>query len=517
MSCEDGLYLYRYQCINCSSNCATCSGSSTKCLSCHNGYYLSSNTCKKCPSICLTCSSLNNCFSCKDNYFLNSDYCYQCNVNCNTTKNDKCRCDSCNEGYYLSIYQCLKCNSNCKTCLGTETNCSTCEKGFYLNDKNTCSECIEPCKTCLSETKCLSCIDDYFIIGNKCNKCNFNCKTSSDKCKCTSCDKGYYFNNYQCLNCNDNCSTCANKADYCTSCDTNKYLNEHTCLDCDGSCNIKPTDINEKDEETKYYDEILENVDSIFTSEYYDTSFIDSGNEEVMEIDKMKIIFTTTENQKNNNNENMTSIDLGECENLLREYYNITNEKIYMKKVDIIQDNMNIPKIEYEVYSRLNGSNLVKLNLSICGTSKISLIVPVEISESLDKLNTSSDYFNSICYTATSENGTDISLKDCQKEFVEQNKAVCQEDCDLNDYNYTTKKANCSCKPKESPSSFSDMYINKTKLYNNFINVKNIANVNILVCYKTLLKKEGLIYNIGSYIVIKIKKNFMLYVLLYFI
>ena len=123
----------------------------------------------------------------------------------------------------------------------------------------------------------------------------------------------------------------------------------------------------------------------MFTSEFYDTSFIDNGNEEVMEIDKMKIILTTTTNQKNNNNENTTSIDLGECENLLRKFYNITDGKIYIKKVDIIQEKWAIPKIEYEVYAKLNGTNLVKLDLSVCGTSRISLIIPVEISEDLDK------------------------------------------------------------------------------------------------------------------------------------
>jgi hypothetical protein len=44
----------------------------------------------------------------------------------------------------------------------------------------------------------------------------------------------------------------------------------------------------------------------------------------------------------------MTSIDLGECEILLRNYYNLTNNKtLYMKKIDRIQEGMKIPKIEY--------------------------------------------------------------------------------------------------------------------------------------------------------------------------
>ena len=49
----------------------------------------------------------------------------------------------------------------------------------------------------------------------------------------------------------------------------------------------------------------------------------------------MTITFTTTENQKNNDiNNNMTTIDLGECERSLRKYYNISeNEILYIKKL----------------------------------------------------------------------------------------------------------------------------------------------------------------------------------------
>ena len=47
----------------------------------------------------------------------------------------------------------------------------------------------------------------------------------------------------------------------------------------------------------------------------------------------MIITLTTLENQKNNINNNMTKLDLSECEILLRKEYNIANsEKLYMKK-----------------------------------------------------------------------------------------------------------------------------------------------------------------------------------------
>ena len=67
---------------------------------------------------------------------------------------------------------------------------------------------------------------------------------------------------------------------------------------------------------------------------------------------------------------------------------------------------MKISKIEYDVYSKLSGNKLEKLNISICSKTKISLSVPVEIKEeSLDEYNISSGYYNDICYITTSKKG----------------------------------------------------------------------------------------------------------------
>ena len=250
-----------------------------------------------------------------------------------------------------------------------------------------------------------------------------------------------------------------------------------------------------KDEEIEYYDTILKKIEDVFT--YYDTTDLDNGKDEIIETKKMIITLTTTDNQKNNNN--MTSIDLGDCEILLRNYYNLTNKTLYMKKLDIIQDNMKIPIIEYDIYSKINGNKLIKLNLTICQNSKISIIIPIKVNDNIDILNSSSGYYNDICYTITSENGTDISLKDRKNEYI--TKTVCQDGCDLYNYNYTTEKANCSCDVKQAPISFNDININTTKLLNNIKNIKNIANLNFLVCNKNLFNKEGLLKNISSYII----------------
>jgi len=92
---------------------------------------------------------------------------------------------------------------------------------------------------------------------------------------------------------------------------------------------------------------MLQNIETGFTSEDYDTSSLENGEDDVFEEEKMTVTLTTTQNQKDNTNKNITVIDLGECEDLLRNEYNIPDDElIYMKKIDVIQEGMKIPKVE---------------------------------------------------------------------------------------------------------------------------------------------------------------------------
>ena len=55
-------------------------------------------------------------------------------------------------------------------------------------------------------------------------------------------------------------------------------------------------------------------------------------------------------------------------------------------------------------------------------------------------------YFNDICYKASSEYGKDITSKDRNIDFIENNKMVCQEDCLFSDYDYDIKEQNAHVK-----------------------------------------------------------------------
>ena len=90
-----------------------------------------------------------------------------------------------------------------------------------------------------------------------------------------------------------------------------------------------------REEEIEFYDYLIKLIDQEIES--YNTSKLDNGQDEIMKTEKITVTFTTTQNQKNNINSNMTTIDLGECEDLLRLEYNLSlNETLYMKKMDIV-------------------------------------------------------------------------------------------------------------------------------------------------------------------------------------
>ena len=438
------------------------------------GYYLDyhNNIYKKCYETCRDCYiqgniTNNNCIECKTNYlFLNGsilDFLYELNIG--RYKNCYIECP-----YYFyknessSIYYCTE-NETCPN-----------EYSYLIYEKK---ECINKCDK-----------EEYiYEYQKRCYKeCPENTTTKENFCK-PKCKGEYPFVNILQQEC----------VKYCPI----KDIIEKKCIQ-----NYKSTKQEEKENNiinTEVMDLVLQNIENDFMSENYDTSILDKGEDEILEIGIMTITLTTTKNQKYNINNNVTIIDLGECESLLRKENNISdNETLYMKKIDIIQEKMKIPKVEYNVYSKSYDKNLKRLNLSVCENSEIFISIPIKLTENLDQLNSSSGYYNDICYIAKSDSGTDISLTDRKKEFIEKNKTVCQDDCIFEEYDKINEKAKCSCKAKESKLLFTDMKIDRVKLYNNFIDIKNIANIKLIVCYKELFTQNGIKYNIASYSIISI-------------
>ena len=241
----------------------------------------------------------------------------------------------------------------------------------------------------------------------------------------------------------------------------------------------------------------------------YNTKKIDIGHDYFRSEENVVYTLTSTRNQNNNKYFNVSSIELNECYNRIIKQYGLqNNSNIYILKVDILLPGTKIPKIEYELYYPLNGTNLTLLNMTVCENTKIDIYLPTNISkEELYKHNPKSDFYNDICKTHTSESGTDIILNDRRNEFVDKNMNLCEEDCELTNfdnkiYNTTYNRVKCTCNTKINLPKLSKVKIDKAKLLNNFKDIKNMINISLLKCIKLLFDLNNIHKNYANYMMI---------------
>ena len=218
----------------------------------------------------------------------------------------------------------------------------------------------------------------------------------------------------------------------------------------------------------------------------------------IFENNNIKYEITTTDNY--NEYKNISIIKLGECENILKKHYNISlNESLIIFKIDIYEEGSIIPTLEYEVYDMKNN----QLDLNACKDIKIELLLSCIIDENEEfKYNLSSEYYNDICYTYSTENGSDIILSDRRNEYIDNNMSLCENNCEYGGYKSNIKKSLCECEVK---TKFSEIFdIDKEELLKKFININENTNFKIMKCFKELFTPEGLIKNIATYIIFSI-------------
>ena len=78
------------------------------------------------------------------------------------------------------------------------------------------------------------------------------------------------------------------------------------------------------------------------------------------------------------------------------------------------------------------------------------------------------------------------------------------------------KTAKCECKIKKELRVFSTIIIDLDLLFNNFIKFSYISNIYVIKCYNLLFTYDGLIKNVGSYIIIIIIIIFIVIFILFF-
>ena len=153
------------------------------------------------------------------------------------------------------------------------------------------------------------------------------------------------------------------------------------------------------------------------------------------------------EEQKYSNNPNVSSIDLKDCEKLIKDQEGLNdNEELIVLKTDIKSEDLSKTYVQYEIY---NPKTFTLVSMEICVNISISVNVPIYLDENTQAIYASmsqsgynlfdlnDSFYNDICSTYTTENGTDLTLVD-RKNLIYDNSgniSLCQDGCTFESYN----------------------------------------------------------------------------------
>ena len=272
---------------------------------------------------------------------------------------------------------------------------------------------------------------------------------------------------------------------------------------------------NEMNEEDKNIEKFRKNIynDDIINN------IIENKKDFVQKEENITFQITTSENQKNETNYNISTINLGTCEDILKEKYKINKTlPLIIFKIDFYPPDTLIPIVGYEIYHPINKT---RLDLTYCKDILIKLNIPASIDENnLFKYEPESGFYNDNCFSYTTEDGTDIILNDRKKEFNDNNLSLCEINCEYNGYNIDSKQSSCECVIKNKMDYISDIIDDPNKLSNVFdINETSStfgsSNIITMKCTKALFSKDGLINNISSYILFIFIFIFLLSIILF--
>ena len=348
------------------------------------------------------------------------------------------------------------------------------------------------------------CVDDCSETDN--NKYNYK-----NECY-ENCPNGTYNINFQCLDCHVDCKTCEKGSDIistnCKSCiDEEKFLNFGNCYK-----NNEYSDIILLNDDINF-DNVIENILSLYEPENKNNLVIKRTDGKIYHFTNSKNELELLKNKSNNIN-NISIIDLAQCEDILRDEYHINEtDSLILIKNERISNKAQEKNISFEIYEPYNKT---KLNLSFCYDSPINIYIPLELSENTKQLynrlknsgynmfNINDPFYQDICTPFDSSNETDILLIDRINYIYHNDDTQCQSNCQFSYYSIESQYIQCSCSTNENieyDKSKNDKFSSK-KLYESFYDVLKYSNYNILKCYKIITNIDSLKSNIGNIITI---------------
>jgi len=418
-------------------------------------------------------------------------------------------------------------------------NCYSCFKKSISDDDQFCVICKESFYFIENTYNCFKDPFGYYLNNEKqvYSKCHSNC---------TKCSKGPIPGNMNCDECKEefnldiddnnnirNCYICHNSFYYIYNEETNKK--EKICLEDNEFCpEMKPYEIIEtkecnltcsyenlinlicKPSNIKIVADQMKNIlkEQIITNNEMVDSILNDTFEDIT-IDGYNSTYqiSTTKNQKINieNNDGISTIDLNECEKILKQSLNLSdNISLILLKEDLKLNISSLTQVEYEVYDPFSRT---KFDLDKCKGLTITINTPVEIDEDTLKLyknleelgynpfDPNDPFYNDECTVYTTENGTDMILTDRKNDILYQIPSPCEKGCDSKGINTQTQKAICECSPKNIiNSTLSSDNFQFSELKDHILNIENKINYKVLFCFRLLKDYNNLIHNYGFYI-----------------
>ena len=273
---------------------------------------------------------------------------------------------------------------------------------------------------------------------------------------------------------------------------TNKIFNNCTGLIFfNNSCE---PNITNKEEETEFINHILEQIQENKFKDLFnktieeDINFIQYYNNITYQISTVSSQYSA----------NLSTVSLEKCESILKDIYSIDkNEKLILLKIEHKVENIKIPIIEYQLFTKEG----LKLNLSCCDHIPEIISIPVNINVNEEFVHDpNSDFYQDRCYIYTSEYDTDLTLFDRKNNFNEKFLSLCKKYCIYKGYNNTNKRVNCECKTKNEFPKYTIEKLDIKELIYQFLDFKKIfINIFVITCPKVLFTSKGLKTNIGNY------------------
>ena len=265
-------------------------------------------------------------------------------------------------------------------------------------------------------------------------------------------------------------------------------------------------------------DEIIDNIKNDIEKGRINLTNLIEGDKNDLILKEKDAIYqiTSTENQNNKNYEDISTIQLGECENILKAIYKIdTNLPLLIFKIDYYAPGLSIPVIGYEIF---HPKNKTKLDLNYCKNKIINFNIPVNVEkENLFKYDPNNEYYTDECFSYSTDEGTDILLKDRKNEYNNNNFSLCEKNCLFDELDSDTGKVKCNCEIKSEDFSVTKAINDKNILSTyNFTDQRYSPNIVAMKCVYTLFSKQGLSNNIGNYIMISIIILFIIILVLFY-